>query len=153
MNYTLTYTLKCACALAATVVMMSASIEFVLLSCMHISYMHTYMNYTLTCTLKYARAFHIYICYVCILNDLYTQLYPQVCMHTCSNGCDDISYGVASVSRIDKIIGLFCKRDLPKRLYSAEETYNFIDPTDRSYPIAANSSYPTHTICIPSIYV
>jgi len=34
-----------------------------------------------------------------------------------------------------KIIGLFCKRALQKRRYSAKETYNFIDPTDRSHPI------------------
>ena len=39
------------------------------------------------------------------------------------------------VSRIDKIVGLFCKRALQKRQYSAKETYNFIDPTDRSHPI------------------
>ena len=31
-------------------------------------------------------------------------------------------YGVASVSRIDQIIGLFCKRALLKRRYSAKET-------------------------------
>jgi len=43
-------------------------------------------------------------------------------------------YGVALVSRIYKIIGLFCQRALLKRRYSAEETYNFIDPTDRSHP-------------------
>jgi len=41
-------------------------------------------------------------------------------------------YGVASVSRIDKFIGLFCKRALQRRRYSAEETYNLIDPTNRS---------------------
>ena len=35
----------------------------------------------------------------------------------------------------DKIIGLFCKRAPQKRLYSAKETYNFIDPTHRSHPI------------------
>jgi len=40
-------------------------------------------------------------------------------------------YGVALVSRINNIIGLFCKRSLLKRRYSAKETYNFIDPTDR----------------------
>ena len=44
-------------------------------------------------------------------------------------------YGVALVSRIEKIIGLFCKRALQKRQYSTIETYNFIDPTDRSHPI------------------
>jgi len=31
-------------------------------------------------------------------------------------------YGVATISRLLKIIGLFCKRALLKRLYSAQET-------------------------------
>jgi len=44
-------------------------------------------------------------------------------------------YGVVLESRIDKIIGLFCKRALYKREYSAKETFNFIHPTHRSYPI------------------
>ena len=44
-------------------------------------------------------------------------------------------YGVALISRMDKILGLFCKRALYKRRYSAKETYNFINPTDRSHPI------------------
>ena len=46
-----------------------------------------------------------------------------------------MSYAVATVSRIGKIIGLFCKRTLYERLHSAKETYNSIDPTDRSHPI------------------
>ena len=46
-------------------------------------------------------------------------------------------YGGASVSRIDKIICLFCKRVLQKRRYSAKDTYNLIDPTDCSHPIRA----------------
>ena len=49
-------------------------------------------------------------------------------------------YGVALVNRIDKIIGLFCKRALQKRRYSAKETYNLIDPTDRSHPIPRSAS-------------
>jgi len=44
-------------------------------------------------------------------------------------------YGVALVSRIDKMTSLFCKRALSKRRYSAKETCNLIDPTDRSHPI------------------
>jgi len=52
-------------------------------------------------------------------------------------------YGVALVSRIDKIIGLFCKRALQKRQYSAKETYNFIDPTHRSHPIVIRISTDT----------
>jgi len=48
---------------------------------------------------------------------------------------ESYSYGVALVSRIDKIIGLFCKRALQTSQYSAKETYNFIDSTIRSHPI------------------
>jgi len=49
-------------------------------------------------------------------------------------------YGVATISRLLQILGLFCKRALSKRLYSAQETYNFNEPTNRSHPIACCSS-------------
>ena len=45
------------------------------------------------------------------------------------------TYGVASVSRIDEILGLLCKRALYKRQYSAKETFNLIGSTDRSHLI------------------
>jgi len=54
-----------------------------------------------------------------------------------------IHYGVATISRLLKIIGLFCKRALEKRLYSAKETYNFKEPTNRSHPIVVESSFAT----------
>ena len=41
-------------------------------------------------------------------------------------------YGVATISRLLVIIGLFCKRALWKRRYSARETYDFEKPTNRS---------------------
>jgi len=44
-------------------------------------------------------------------------------------------YGVATISRLRKIICLFCKRALEKRLYSAKETYHFKEPTNRSHLI------------------
>ena len=44
-------------------------------------------------------------------------------------------YGVATISRLLKIIGLFCKRALLKRPHSAKETCNFTEPTNRSHPI------------------
>jgi len=47
----------------------------------------------------------------------------------------NLNYGVATISRLLKITGLFCKRALSKRLYSAKETYNFKEPTNRSHPI------------------
>jgi len=46
------------------------------------------------------------------------------------------TFRVASISRLLKIIGLFCKRALQKRRYSAIETYDFKQPTNRSHPIA-----------------
>ena len=54
------------------------------------------------------------------------------------------SYGVATMSRLLKSIGLFCKRALEKRLYSAEETCNFEEPTKRCHPICI-------PLCIPLI--
>jgi len=51
-----------------------------------------------------------------------------------------ISYGVASTSRLLKMISLFCKRALQKRRYSAKETYNFKEPTNQSHPIALLAS-------------
>jgi len=44
-------------------------------------------------------------------------------------------YGVATVSRLLKMTGPFCKRALWKRWYSAKETSNFKEPTNRSHPI------------------
>jgi len=45
------------------------------------------------------------------------------------------SYGVATINRINKTIGLFCR--IASLLWGsfAKETYNFIDPTNISYPI------------------
>jgi len=55
--------------------------------------------------------------------------------------CRSVSYYVvASVSRIDKIIGLLCKRALQKRRYSAKET-----PTDCSHPILCCAIFEVHT--------
>jgi len=45
-------------------------------------------------------------------------------------------YVVAMISRLLTIIGLFCKKALQKRLYSAKETYNFKEPTNGSHPIS-----------------
>jgi len=51
------------------------------------------------------------------------------------NGDVCIDYGVARVSRIDQITGLFCRISSLLLDSFAKETYNFIDPTDGSHPI------------------
>jgi len=53
---------------------------------------------------------------------------------------------VATISRLLKIIGLLCKRALLKRPYSANETYNFEEPTNRSHPIATVPSLLLATV-------
>ena len=40
-------------------------------------------------------------------------------------------YGVATFSRIDKIIGLFCRISSLSEGSFAKETYNFMEPTNR----------------------
>ena len=62
-----------------------------------------------------------------------------------------MGYGVALVRRMDKIIGLFCKRGLQKRRYSAKETYNFIDPIcvdDSSHFVGAMCLCVCVTVCV-----
>ena len=44
-------------------------------------------------------------------------------------------YGVATMSRLLKIIGLFCKRVLLQRPNCAKETCNWKEPTNHSHPI------------------
>jgi len=68
-------------------------------------------------------------------------------------------YGVAAISRLLKIIGLFCKsrllqimglfckRALYKRLHSAKETYHFKEPIHRSHPICINTQMCVTNVC------
>jgi len=58
-------------------------------------------------------------------------------------------YGVATISRLLKIIGLFCKRALQKRPFSAKETYTFKEPTNRSHPIHMRMIHPVDLTCHP----
>jgi len=55
-------------------------------------------------------------------------------------------YEVATISRLLKIIGHFCKRAPYNRLYSAKETCNFMEPTNHSHPVGfwASKSQYTH---------
>jgi len=47
-----------------------------------------------------------------------------------------MGYGVATVRRIDKIIGLSCRISSLVQGSFAKETYNLIDPTNRSHPMS-----------------
>ena len=59
-------------------------------------------------------------------------------------------YGVATIGRLFKIIGFFCKRALEKRLYSAKDTYNFKEPTNLRHPMAIQRA---SNRCQPMSYI
>ena len=55
------------------------------------------------------------------------------------------SYGVATISRFLKIIGLFCRISSLLQGSFVKETYNFKEPTNRSHPIRDDYlRYSTH---------
>jgi len=61
-----------------------------------------------------------------------------------------MDYGVATISRLLKITGRFCERTLQKRRYSAKETYDFEEPTNRSHPITKQSEHVSRIQSIAS---
>jgi len=63
---------------------------------------------------------------------------PILCSSVC--GAAD-KYGVATISRLLKIIGLFCRISSLLQVSFAKETYNFKTPTTCSHPVVcANQS-------------
>jgi len=62
---------------------------------------------------------------------------PVVVCAMCCSALEGLSsgYGVATISNLLKIIGLFYKRALQKRHIFCKETYNLKEPTNRSHPI------------------
>jgi len=68
---------------------------------------------------------------------------PQLTVTLCTKArsCEQTNrrtldrYGVATISWLLKIICLLCKRGLETRRYSAKETYDFKEPTNRSHSI------------------
>ena len=49
--------------------------------------------------------------------------------------CASTHYGVATISRLLKLIGLFCRISSLLQGSFAKETYNLKEPTNRSHPI------------------
>jgi len=72
-------------------------------------------------------------------------IYICMCIYDYIRANSRCIYGVASIIRPLTIICLFCKRALQKRLYFAEGTYNFKEPTNWSHPIRNTISVSAHT--------
>ena len=75
--------------------------------------------------------------YICI--DIYVHMY--LCDYGFVCACVRDVLRRERLVRLLQIIGLFCKRALPKRLYSEKETYNFKEPTNRSHPVDLATSF------------
>ena len=61
-------------------------------------------------------------------------------------------YGLATISRLLKIAGLFCRIQSLLQGSFAEETYNFKEPTNRRHPIHQHT-LPTLEHCTILIHV
>jgi len=81
--------------------------------------------------------------YVLFLKDTYTQPAPCVAIpvyvlflrSVCLLCQTVLQYGVATISRLLKIIGLFCRISSLLQGSFAKERYNFKEPTNRIHPI------------------
>ena len=78
-------------------------------------------------TFTYTHVLHKYLLY----------MYIHVCtyiLYLCAS-TGFLIHGVATTSRLLKIIGLFCRISSPLEGSFAKETYNFMDPTNWSHPL------------------
>ena len=107
---------------------------------MHVRQIHVFQR---ICVLAYTKAcqqacmctyMHVCDMHSRVHAHMQTCIDPYVHEHECTY-THECMYGVAMISRLPKITGLFCKRALFKRPYSANENYNFKEPANRSYPI------------------
>ena len=118
---------------------MSICHTWVILSiCVIISTCHIWVILSI-CHIWVTRIFQIWVIILII-----STFHQFVCAWGVLIGWLSYWYGVASISRLLKIIRLFCKRALWNRRYSAKETYNFKEPTNRSHPLTL---YHTATHC------
>jgi len=76
--------------------------------------------------------------YVYTYTYIYTQIAARIvrCDVIGSGWMHALDYGVAMISRLLKITGLFCRISSLVFVSFAKETYNFKEPTSRSHPIA-----------------
>ena len=90
---------------------------------------------------------HVVLCLIFALqpSNCNTLQYTTTCCNTLQHAVHSLCWHIVSwggyglLSRLLKTIGLFCKRALQKRLFSAKETCNFKEPTNHIHPIRPES--------------
>ena len=94
--------------------------------------------YTHTCICIFVHILKYVYVYLYLYIDMYIYMYIYINIHI--SWTEDAAsaryvYGVSMISSLLKILGLFCKRALQKRLHSAKTTYHCKEPTNPSQPI------------------
>ena len=92
-------------------------------------YIHIYTHIFVFIYIHMNTSICIYV-YICI----YTYKYKHLCICVYMYILQKSSKGLV-VQNIVSFIGLFCRISSLLQVSFAKETYNFIDPTDRSHPI------------------
>jgi len=120
--------------------------------CAH-TYIHAYMhmhihirihvNAHICLHIRIHMYIHIHV-HIHILIHTHTHTHSHIYMQLDEN---IFSHGWAPISRILNIIGLFLQKRLWKRRYSATETYNFKEATNRSHPIHNKQSVSCACVC------
>ena len=86
------------------------------------------------CMYVYVTCIYVWV-HVCIERQIEPQIFVHVCI-ICVHVCTYVyGHGVATISRLLKIIGLFCRISSLLQGSFAKETYDFKEPTNRSHPI------------------
>jgi len=89
------------------------------------------------CMCVYTNVLQLFILFVCVC--VHEKL---VGIERESKACKvSIGYGVATMSRLLKMIGLFCRILSLLWVYFAKETHHFKEPTNRSHPISARDTH------------
>ena len=79
-------------------------------------------------------------------------VYVYVCVCMCVCVCILChTYGVATISRLLKIIGLFCRISSLLQGSFAKETYNLKEPTNHSHPITIQDTHDLCDICVTHV--
>jgi len=97
------------------------------------TYTHTYYVPMLVASRVSDPAMCLAAC-VCVTHTHTRDTHAQI--HITFQNWLHLLYVVATISRRLKMMGPFGKRALQKSLYSAKETYNCKEPTNRSHPIS-----------------
>jgi len=131
----------CACACMMCHALLPSDSEWQTYVCCMYMYMYSRTSVCVSISVCVCLCVCVYMMYVRCAHTAAAE-WPQMvdlCVLLCC------MHGVATISRLLKIIGLFCRIQFLLYGSFAKETYNFEDPTNRSHPICV---YVFRYVCL-----